>query len=163
MRGVSSSDVQDYFRARDSFAVAKLMRKARWASPVLLDASVSVADGVEAKEVDPTVILGQLVAMVRGVEFNVSVVKTDLVWPTGWRKLLPWEAWVEVIDAKTTNDLAAIDPRQISSLGSRWSQIEEFSRGSWSVADLQQLVLDLSRLARRTVDAGDQLYVWTCL
>src|SRR5688572_26089494 len=98
------------------------MKKARGASPVVIGAGDSPADGVEAKGVDPSVVLGQLVAMVRGVEFDVGVVRTDLVWPTGWRKLLAWDAWVEMIDADATNALAAIDPQQAPSLGSRWSQ-----------------------------------------
>jgi hypothetical protein len=66
----------DYFRAPD----AKTAKRAidRLGGPL---APEPIFDGVDAKGIDPTVNLGQLVAFIRKVPWEVDIVRTTGIWP----------------------------------------------------------------------------------
>jgi hypothetical protein len=67
----------DYFRAADDLAVADLMQATRGQSPV----TNQVADGVDAKGIEYTVTLGQLVALILDVAWTPDLVAGKLIWP----------------------------------------------------------------------------------
>ncbi|MFE2107390.1 hypothetical protein ACFXAF_16155, partial [Kitasatospora sp. NPDC059463] len=70
----------DYFRAADDAAVLAALHDAEGGP--LVGGAGAVFDGVEAKGVDPDVVLGQLIAVVRRVEWAVDLVGGTPVWPT---------------------------------------------------------------------------------
>src|SRR6266498_2494408 len=69
----------DYFRAPDAAAAQAMELPTGPLVPS--DAGLSVFDGVATKGVDPAVVLGQLVAIVREVPWTTDVVRTESVWP----------------------------------------------------------------------------------
>jgi hypothetical protein len=167
----------DYFRASDLVAAATVMELP--AGPLVpSDDGRQPFDGVDAKGVDPSVALGQLVAIVRGVPWSTQTVVGTPVWPppeTAPRTVeqaedlpedSPWRTgpWVEELDNQTRDTLADIDDGQFREIAIRWAQIEEFTLYN-DVHDesLVLLVADLNGLARRAREAGDRLYCWSSL
>ncbi len=69
----------DYFRAPDAASVVRVLKQTDGASP--LGTEPSVFDGVEAKGVDPTVVLAMLIAAIRQVAWQVDLVEETTVWP----------------------------------------------------------------------------------
>ncbi|MEV6443155.1 hypothetical protein [Amycolatopsis sp. NPDC051716] len=68
----------DYFRATDADAVRQVIDARRGHTPV-----GDVFDGIEAKGVDPTVVLGMMIAAIQQVPWNPDLVADSLVWPAG--------------------------------------------------------------------------------
>jgi hypothetical protein len=150
----------DYFRAPDDAAVEALMA-ATGGGPVMVHGGDGpVADVVDAKGIDPTVILGQLVAMVRGVEWSPHVVDDELVWPEGDDEESEGP-WVVVLDDLARDTLADIADGRLPELADRWSGIEELA-GSQREELLRSLT-DLVNLARRARAASEHLYCWMSL
>lgn len=57
--------------------------------------------------------------------------------------------------------LASVMADDVAVVAARWATAEEL--GGAAAEDLIPFVVDLAALARRAVDAGDQLYCRTCL
>lgn len=70
----------DYFRAADSASVVRVLEQTDGGSPLF--AEPAVFDGVEAKGVDLSVVLAQLIAAIRQVEWRADLVKETTVWPS---------------------------------------------------------------------------------
>ena len=167
----------DYFRAADPAAATTVMQLP--AGPLVPgDDGTAAFDGVAANGVDPSVVLGQLVAITRGEEWTVETVTSQSVWPPpdtaqadpeeAWAlpEDSPWTTgpWVEELDTRTRDTLADIDASRVADVAARWAQIEEFALYDDVDGDsLAPLVTDLSELARRARDAGHQLYCWSSL
>jgi hypothetical protein len=133
-------------------------------------------DGVEAKRIDPCVVLGQLVAFIRGVPWHVNLVRTVLVWPPPETKPAteeqynalpedsPWKEgpWLQELQREVRDTLATVDDARLPGLATQWARIEEFHH-TMSTDDALSLIKDLVGLAGRARAAGDRLYCWTSL
>jgi hypothetical protein len=177
MRGAAMGVLYDYFRASDPAAAATVMELP--AGPLVPgNEGQPPFDGVDAKGIDPTVILGQLVAIARGVPWSTDTVTTRSVWPppdtapanaeraTQVPEDSPWATgpWVEELDDRTRDTLADIDDSRLAEVATRWAQIAEFTHYSDIHDDsLSPLLANLVGLARRARDAGHRLYCWSSL
>jgi hypothetical protein len=162
--------LSDYFRAADAKAAARAMKLP--GGPLLPEPAF---DGVEAKGIDPCVVLGQLVAIIREVPWDVELVRTTLVWPppdtqprseeeyNALPEDSPWKAGalLEELSRQVRDTLAAVDDALLPAIAAQWARIEEFY-GNMSTDDAQSLIKDLVGLARRARDGDDALYCWSC-
>ncbi|MBW4722353.1 hypothetical protein [Saccharothrix obliqua] len=155
----------DYFRAADAADVVRVVEQDLHP----LDGWQPGFDGVSAKQIDPVVVLGILVAAVRDVPWEPGVVGQRAVWPTTPKPERgvyveddPWleGPWVFELDTATRDVLADVPDAALPGLGERWSRSEEVM---WSGPELAELAGELSALARRAREAGELLYCWTCL
>jgi hypothetical protein len=161
----------DYFRAPDANTAKQALELP--AGPLL---PAPAFDGVEAKAVDPTVILGQLIAFIRRTPLEPNVVGATLVCPPpenapateeAYNELpegSPWKEgpWLQELAPEVRDALATVDDGQLSNLAAQWVQIEEFPHGL-DVKVIRLLIQELVGLARRARDSGDQLYCWSSL
>jgi hypothetical protein len=161
------SVICDYFRAADAeYAVLAI------ASGPLNGGF----DTVEAKGLDPTVMLGQLIAFIRGTPWSPDTVRVSLVWPPPKTKPAsqdtydrppessPWREGpcLQELDVETRNALALVDDVRLLELAARWATIEEF-RGPQSGISLLPLLKELVGLARRAQKNSEPLYCWSGL
>lgn len=159
----------DYFRAADAAAVRRVLAALDGGSPLM--GPQAAFDGVEAKGLDPVVVLGQLIAAARQVPWSVDLVGETPVWPTTPRpgpdgpddEDDPWLTgpWVDELDAATRDALAAIPDADVPAVAARWARAEELHGAC--AESLAPVVADFVGLARRARAAGDLLYCWTCL
>ncbi|MFK8910720.1 hypothetical protein [Streptomyces sp. YS-3] len=158
----------DYFRARDAASVVRALELADGGSPLFTEPPAF--DGVEAKHVDPAVVLGQLIASIQQVEWRVDLVQERTVWPTspeprphGLDEDDPWATgpWVSELPPLVRDILADVSDLEIPTVASRWVQAEELYGAH--PEDIQPLVEDLVVLARRARSAGERLYCWMSL
>lgn len=159
----------DYFRAADAAVVRRVLEAADGGSP--LTGPQVAFDGVEAKGLDPVVVLGQLVAAVRQVPWAVDLVGETPVWPTTpppgpdgpGDEDDPWMTgpWVGELDIDTRDTLAAVPDADVPAVAARWAQAEELHGAS--AESLCPVVGELVGLARRARAADERLYCWTCL
>ncbi|GAA3478225.1 hypothetical protein [Streptomyces yanii] len=160
----------DYFRAADAASVVQALEQTDGGSP-LVGPECPVFDGVEAKRVDPAVILAKLIAAVQQIPWRVDLVEETTVWPAspapGSDNLEdednPWVTgpWVSELHPLARDTLAAVGDSEVPTIVARWVQAEEL-RGT-RVEDLQPLAEELILLARRAREAGEQLYCWMSL
>jgi hypothetical protein len=165
-------NIYDYFRAADATAALRAMD--RPGGPLFPQPAF---DGVPNKRVDPHVVLGMLLAFVRGDIWRVDTVQSVYVWPPAetepangadWQNLpkdSPWfttEQWLLELGAQVRDDLAAVDDARLPNLAAQWARIEEFD-GRMPVEDALSLIRDLVGLARRARASGDQLYCFMSL
>ncbi|MFJ4189712.1 hypothetical protein [Kitasatospora sp. NPDC089509] len=180
----------DYFRAPDAAAVARALELTGGARPEFragpgggsddggsegggFDGDIGRAfDGVEAKRVDPGVVLGQLVAAIRAEPWRVDLVAEVPVWPTtpppgpdgpAGGEDDPWATgpWVTELDEATRDALAGVADDRIPEAVRRWAEAEEWDGAD--PTDLLPLAEELIALARRARAAGERLYCWICL
>jgi hypothetical protein len=151
----------DYFRAADADA-ATVADGPDWAGPLYPRDAVEPFDGVDAKGIDPVVVLGQLVGFVQGV---TSI--ADLVNTTGAALQADEQddhanhGVLEILD-ETRDVLASVTEEQVPQLAARWAEIEEF--GGYADADaLAGTVTELVALSRRAKAAGEHVYCWWSL
>ncbi|MFF2350757.1 hypothetical protein ACFVVL_13325 [Kitasatospora sp. NPDC058115] len=159
----------DYFRAADDAAVLAALHDAEGGPPV--GGPGAVFDGVEAKGVDPDVVLGQLIAVVRRVEWAVDLVGGTPVWPTtpppGREGPAdeddPWATgpWVMRLGRPVRDTLAELPEAGLAEVAARWAAAAEELPGA-DGEGLRPLVQELSGLARRARAAGEDLYCWLC-
>ncbi|MEU5660950.1 hypothetical protein ABZ802_35835 [Streptomyces sp. NPDC047737] len=159
----------DYFRAVDAVSVVEELKRADGGSP--LSAGRPVVDGVEAKHVDPTVVLAMLIAAIQQVQWRVDLVEEVTLWPTspvpGPDGLQdeddPWVTgpWVSELNPLVRDTLAAVRDSEVPAIVARWVQAEELHGAR--VQDMQPVAEELIHLARRALEAGEQLYCWMCL
>ncbi|MFE7560462.1 hypothetical protein [Kitasatospora sp. NPDC057500] len=160
----------DYFRAADDRAVLAALDDAEGGP--LVGGARAAFDGVETKGVDPVVVLGQLIAVARRVEWGVGLVGETPVWPTtpppGREGPAdeddPWATgpWVMRLDRPARDTLADLPAEEVPDVSARWAAAaEELPDADGD--DLRPLIEQLSGLARRAREAGEDLYCWTCL
>ncbi|MEW2331255.1 hypothetical protein AB0880_26025 [Micromonospora chersina] len=149
----------DYFRAADDAAAVRLMEDLD-GGPVAVSGDGAAVDAIDLKGIDPAVILGQLVSLVRGVDWEVNTIVSGLLW-SGDEQEGPW---LMSIDSATRDTLASIDDAQVRELSARWGRIEELAWGGPPADDEMLPVIEqIAALARRARDAGENLYCWCCL
>ena len=148
----------DYFRAPGAAQVRRRLDENDASSPV-----PATFDGVELKTIDPTVILGRLVAFASGREWSPGLIEDRLVWPEGGEQDVTHEGpWVVVLGDRVRDVLADIAAGRVPELAERWATTEELGR----FADpefLRGVVSDLAALAVRARANGESLYCWMCL
>jgi len=113
-------------------------------------------DTVEGLE--PQVVLGQLIGFVRGVEWSVGLVGSDLLTEDDSE----YDAWVVRLADDIRDTLADIPADDQPVLAQRWEGIEELSMYTAPLNLLPEL-RKLVALAGRARDAGQHLYVWMSL
>ena len=152
----------DYFRIRDDKAAVALMEETD-GGPVVQHGDEPVVDAVDAKGIDPGVLLGQLVALAAQVEWTPKLVNDELVWPAGARDDMEYQGpWLTRLGDPARDTLAGVADESMGDLAAAWAQAEEFYSGT-EAEELQPVVADLVGLARRAREAGDHLYCWMCL
>ncbi|MBD0675259.1 hypothetical protein [Streptomyces sp. CBMA156] len=159
----------DYFRAADAATVVRALELTEGGLPPL--GGEGSFDGVEAKGVDPDVVLGQLVAVVLGEPWRTGLVTETAVWPATPApgpsgpadEDDPWATgpWVTELGAAARDALAAIPDERVPEAVGRWAEAEEWDGADPS--DLLPLAEELIALARRARAAGERLYCWICL
>ncbi|MEU9041825.1 MULTISPECIES: hypothetical protein [unclassified Kitasatospora] len=165
----------DYFRAPDAATVVRALERAGGGRPDFDDGSGAGFgagfDGVEAKRIDPDVVLGQLVAAIRREQWHPDAVPETPVWPTtpppgpsgpdGEDD--PWASgpWVTELGDAARDTLAGVPDERVPKVVAQWALAEEWDGADPS--DLQPLAEELIGLARRARAAGEQLYCWICL
>ncbi|MFE0461256.1 hypothetical protein ACFW1A_18625 [Kitasatospora sp. NPDC058965] len=159
----------DYFRAADAASVVRALVREEGDSPIAHGRSGF--DGVEAKGVDPCVVLGKLIAAIRAVPWRVDLVGETTVWPTSPMpgpddpdaEESPWATgpWVVELHAPVRDTLAAVHDAEVPGIVASWAQAEELHGAA--AADMQPVAEGIIGLARRARAAGEQLYCWMCL
>ncbi|MEU2632453.1 hypothetical protein [Kitasatospora sp. NPDC007106] len=159
----------DYFRAPDADAVRRVLERTEGRSP--LSGRQPAFDGVRSKGLDPHVVLGQLVAAVREVPWEVDLVGEAPVWPPGPAPAAgtvvddddPWGTgpWVAELGDAARDTLAGVADGDVPAVAARWARAEELHGAAGE--DLQPVVELLVGLARRARADGESLYCWTCL
>ena len=159
----------DYFRAVDAASVVRALEQEDGGSP--LTAKPPVFDGVEAKHIDPGIVLAMLIAAVRQVPWQVDLVEEKYLWPTcpkpGPDDLddedNPWMSgpWVSELSPLVRDTLAAVHDSELPTIFARWVEAEELHGAHAS--QMRPIAEEFIRLARRARDADEQLYCWICL
>ncbi|GAA1813237.1 hypothetical protein GCM10009682_38020 [Luedemannella flava] len=151
----------DYFRASDDATVVDLLAaNGDWYGATHADGSA--VDVVEAKSLDPDVVVGKVVAHIRDVPWSPGTMGTGLVEPAEDEG-----PWVVRIADEARDTLADLPDDRFRELAAWWATIEEFAR--WSRLDdedvemLREKLAELVGLARRARAADDRLYCWICV
>ncbi|MBV2152376.1 hypothetical protein [Kitasatospora sp. SUK 42] len=177
----------DYFRAPDAATVVRALELTGGGRPEFFGegpggnsggnsggGSGGAFDGVEAKRLDPGVVLAELVAAIRDEPWQVDLVVETPVWPTTPEpgpgrtdgpadEDDPWTTgpWVTELDDATRDTLAQVPDERVPEAVARWAQAEEC--GAADPSDLLPVAEELIALARRARAAGERLYCWICL
>lgn len=181
----------DYFRAPDAATVVRALELTGGGRPEFFSggsrggsnrgsartfdgAFDGAFDGVEAKRLDPGVVLAELVAAIRDEPWQVDLVVETPVWPTTPEpgphrpdgpadEDDPWTTgpWVTELDDATRDTLALVPDERVPEAAARWAQAEE--SGDADPCDLLLVARELIGLARRARAAGERLYCWICL
>ncbi|MEV6551073.1 hypothetical protein AB0M57_20520 [Streptomyces sp. NPDC051597] len=160
----------DYFRAPDAASVVRVLEQADGGSPLFTEPPAF--DGVEAKRVDPAVVLALLIAAIRQIEWRVDLVEETAVWPTSpppsgphspEDEDDPWATgpWVSELPSAVRDTLAGVHDSEIPAVVARWVRAEEL--GGARAEDIQPLAEELILLARQARGADDRLYCWMSL
>jgi hypothetical protein len=159
----------DYFRAPDAASVVAELQEADGGSPVI--GADAAFDGVEAKGIEPALILAELIAAIEGTECRTDLVRETPIWPTtpppgpeGPEDADdPWSTgpWVVELPATGRDALAGVSDAAVPAVVARWVELEELNGAS--AADMRPVAEELIALARRARAAGEQLYCWICV
>ncbi|GAA4603440.1 hypothetical protein GCM10023195_11380 [Actinoallomurus liliacearum] len=165
----------DYFRAPDAGTAFRLLDEGDGtpSGPATVHTDI---DALDAKGIDPDVILGQLIAFMGNVPWSVDLVKTVGVWPPEESKPAsleeydrlpedsPWNSgpWLVELDDRLRDTLADVDDLALPSIADQWAHIEEF-RGHMDVVAARDIIEGFVALARRARRADHRLYCWCCL
>ena len=145
----------DYFHAPGIAEVRRHLDQNEGESPV-----PDTFEGVFVKQIDPTVLLGQLVGFAGGRTWAPDLVQEKLVWPEDAED--SEGPWVTVLDDNTRDVLAAITAERMPELAGRWAAVEEFG-GHLDATLLGETIEELAALAGRARAQGESLYCWICL
>ncbi|WP_053914028.1 hypothetical protein VM636_16755 [Streptomyces sp. SCSIO 75703] len=154
----------DYFRAGDHAAAVELGigPGGDWRAGRSLEEAG--ADRVDAKNLDPVVVLGQLVAYAEGVPFGDLPDGPVLVWPGEPHprgEVEPGSPWdtgliLQHVPDRWRDVLAALPEDAIPTVAARWCGIEEADFAG--PLDAERTVAQFTGLARRARRAGVRLY-----
>ncbi|MER5705364.1 hypothetical protein ABT023_25960 [Micromonospora sp. NPDC002296] len=151
----------DYFRAADDEAVAASMAATN-GGPLVGAAALPEVDVVEAKGIDPSVVLGQAVSLALDVPWDVGLVDDRLIWPDAVTAAAEHDGpWVVRLGDRARDVLAALAEDRLPALADRWSRIDELSWGE--PVDMLPVLRRLVGLARRAQASEQHLYCWMSL
>ncbi|MEU8813097.1 hypothetical protein [Actinoplanes sp. NPDC048796] len=153
----------DYFRAPSAAAVQEQLTLNEGGPLLTSDPSTTVYDGVEAKWIDTSVVLGKLIGFIRDEPWHPHIVDDHLIWPEGGEQDTSHEGpWVTILDNETRDTLAAVPADRVPSLAVQWSAIEELQPNT-DPQYFAELITELSALATRAQATGDSLFCWMSL
>lgn len=100
---------------------------------------------------------GQLLAVLRGCEYNVAMIKE-------FKLVSPEDAddWTMTIPQDMVDKLAAIQPEQVAGIAAQFATATKEELG-WSTDVFIPVVGDLSNLARRAIVVNKAMYLWNCV
>jgi hypothetical protein len=146
----------DYFRAPDADAVRRVVDAGDGCTPM-----GEVFDGIDARRVDPAIVLGMLIAAIRQVPWSPDLVRERLVWPAGGEQDLDHEGpWVTELNASARDALA--EAGDLPRVAREWARIEELG-GHLDVAEAQAFIETMAGLARRAREADELMFCWMSL
>jgi len=161
--------ITDYFRAADTDTVVAAMRTTEGLPLIIGDRSVF--DGVTAKGIDPDVVLGELIAAIRGVPWSLDRddIDNSMIWPTtpppgpkgGADESWTTGPWVSRLPETTRDLLADTDDTDLPTVAARWVESEELEGAT--AEDMLGLLQELVGLARRARDGDESLFCWICV
>ena len=124
--------------------------------------NVPAYDTVELKGVDPIVMISTLEFVLTGVAYQEIIAG-----PRAGRVLDSRDGGERLVIALSDGiqeALASADRETIDRVAPVWLRTDEFAMSpGWSVAEVSNVVRDLSSLARRSKERGDKLYCWVCV
>jgi hypothetical protein len=148
----------DYFRASDAVA-----NDPDWFGPLVPYALAEQFDAVDAKGIEPTVILGRLVGILQGVPWSLDLVGTTPVAPQAAdEEDDDSESGVLRLADGARDTLASVTAEQAPAIAARWAEIGEFF-GRADTVYLAETLTDLAALSRRAKAAGEHLFCWWSL
>ena len=160
----------DYFRAPDHDEARKIALLP--GGPLGRDGVSRGVDGLALKNMDSTVVMGKLFALVLDVEWSSRLIESAYVWPTSpqprggedFHEDSPWATgpWVEDLGTAFRDSFAGIDDRRLPQICERWWPIEELP-GMGDIAWAVEIAERFVALARRARDADQSVYCWSCL
>ena len=122
-------------------------------------------DGVSTKGVFPDPHLDQLVARADGVSYERRPPTTAGLWPppdtpppTDETSLWLTDPSIDRLVTRIRDVLAQVSPEDVPALGEAWA-----GDIGHPVDDAIRTIVDLTALARRAREAGQQLYCWSSL
>jgi hypothetical protein len=149
----------DYFVAADDMtAIAALDLLGPDHSPASSRGAATGFEAIDLKGIEPTVILGKLIALVRGIEWQAGLADGSLLWTPDE----DYGPWVVPVPDAARDTLADIGPQDLPQLAERWSTIEEFW-GHGNAGACGAVIEQLSSLARRARNADHRVYSWSAL
>ncbi|MFI6601650.1 hypothetical protein ACIBHX_35835 [Nonomuraea sp. NPDC050536] len=162
----------DYYRAADREAAMVLPELGRAGNRRMPEGQGF--DAVDAKGIEPAVILGQLIGLIQGVPWSVGLVEMVEIYPPSegaprteeeWEALPPDSPFldgpgIEELSAAVRDTLADVDHGRMAELAEQWAGIEEFD-GRADAELLRGVIEELVGLARRAKESGQLLYCWT--
>lgn len=150
--------LNDYFRASDDHEAARV--RSHLGGPAQTgDDGHPPFDTVDAKGVDHTVVLGQLIAILRGVEWTATLCDGRMVEEASGD--LEEGPWVFALGDDVRDELAGLSPDALPGLAERWVRTDELS--GVPPSDVVPVLEALRGLAARARDAGEHLYEWCSL
>ena len=166
----------DYYRAADREAAIVRPDLGRAAGVRVLPGE-PVFDGVDAKGIDPTVILARLIGFIRGVSWSSDLVDVVTLYPPREGAPTTDEEWdalpedspyldgpgIEELSISVRDTLADVDDERLPELARQWTGIEEFRIGHVDSDYLLSLIEALVGLARRAEKEDQLLYCWVCV
>ncbi|MFI7105360.1 hypothetical protein ACIBK9_03530 [Nonomuraea sp. NPDC050227] len=131
-------------------------------------------DAVEAKWIDPCVILGRLIALARDVPYSLDLVRTVTVYPPPEGAPATMEEWealpddspykdgpgIEELPADVRDTLAGVPDGRLDELVEQWEQIEEFAFVPPGDGYLLEILTGLRGLAQRAQEEEQMIYCW---
>ncbi|BBH70801.1 hypothetical protein ACTI_74860 [Actinoplanes sp. OR16] len=148
----------DYFRAPGDDAVRRRLDENDAMSP--LD---DPFPGIALKTIDPTVILGQLIAAALGRGWDVDLMKDRLIWPEGGEQDPGHEGpWVTRLSDQARDALAGIPADRVPALAEQWATAEEF-HGYGDPEYLREVITDFIALTMQAGERNEAVYCWICL
>jgi hypothetical protein len=164
----------DYYRAANRQAATEKPDSPRAVEKPM--PGVPTFDAVDAKWIDPGVMLGQLIALVRDVAFSLDLVQTITVYPPPEGAPATMEEWealpedspykdgpgIEELPADVRDTLAGIPDSRLDELVEHWEQIEEFADVPPADGYLLEVLTGLRGLAQRAQEEDQAIYCWIC-
>lgn len=72
------------------------------------------------------------------------------------------EAWIMRVPVDMASILASLDESQLSTVAQRCAEVTAEELG-WGSNEFEEVVRELSDLARRAIETGKTMYLWNCL
>ncbi|GGT22148.1 hypothetical protein GCM10010176_078340 [Nonomuraea spiralis] len=162
----------DYYRAADRRAAAEKPEIPRAVEKPVRGGPAF--DAVDAKGIDPEMILGRLIALAREIPFSFDLVQTSTVHPPPEGAPATMEEWealpddspykdgpgIEELSPDVRDTLADIPDDRVDVLVEQWEHIEEFANIPPGDGYLLETLTGLRDLARRAQKENELLYCW---
>ncbi|GAA4905953.1 hypothetical protein LX16_3440 [Stackebrandtia albiflava] len=160
----------DYFRAPDTDTVLKRLAVDRGSPLYPSGGGPPVFPGVDAKGIDPGVVLGTLVALIRDTEWTPATLDSRLIWPfpepgteDTWKETLSEHEgpWVEELPDGIRDLFADLRAADLLGWCERWARLEDLE-GSVP-EELAGWLAVFVAFAEEARDHDESLFCWISL